>query len=228
MAEFDSLAANYRRLLERTSWMSGADPDYFLRQRLRWASGWERPAGAVVDLGCGVGMAARAFEEFFPGVELIGVDPSRESIDVARRQSTRMRFACVDGDRLPLDAGAAGVVHASGVLHHVEPGRRAGLLAEARRVLAPGGLLVIFENSPAHPVMRLAMRINPIDAQAWPVWPGPLRQVLDGAGFEVESVRWHFSVPGRSAVGRRIDRLLAGVPLGAQYSVVARPRNPCP
>lgn len=103
------------------------------------------PTGStVVEIGIGTGgllaeLAARADR-------VIGVDHSPAMLDESRRRLAETGVSGIDlrlGEmtHLPLPDAAAGCVVANMVLHHAaEP---AVVLAEIRRVLAPGGLLVI-------------------------------------------------------------------------------------
>ena len=52
------------------------------------------------------------------------------------------------------------------VYHHVEPGDRAPLTAEIRRVLKPGGMLAIIEHNPLNPVTRAVVKRIPLDRDA--------------------------------------------------------------
>jgi ubiquinone/menaquinone biosynthesis C-methylase UbiE len=100
----------------------------------------------VVDVGCGPGPFLREAAE--RGATAVGVDPSAQMRRLAlRRIPARLRPAVtvVDGtaEHLPLDDGAATVAWAVASFHHwADPD--AGL-AEVRRVLEPGGRLLIAE-----------------------------------------------------------------------------------
>lgn len=100
----------------------------------------------VVDVGCGPGAAVR--EAVRHGAAATGVDPSPESLAVARWMSARGhadKATWLEGraEDLPLPDGCATVVWAVSSAHHWAD-RSAGF-AEARRVLRPGGRLLIAE-----------------------------------------------------------------------------------
>lgn len=102
------------------------------------------PGDRVVDVGCGPGTAAR--EAARRGAEVIGVEPAQTLRRLAERlgsEGGRVRW--VDGlaERLPLPDASASVLWSVRSVHHW-PDLEGGL-AEARRVLAPGGRLALVE-----------------------------------------------------------------------------------
>ncbi|HSJ45354.1 MAG TPA: class I SAM-dependent methyltransferase [Euzebyales bacterium] len=99
---------------------------------------------AVVDVGCGVGAAVRRAAA--AGADATGVDPSPAMVDIARRRSRGrpgVSFVVGDAADLPLPDDSASIAWTIASFHHW-PDRRAGLV-EIRRVLRPGGCLLIGE-----------------------------------------------------------------------------------
>jgi len=90
----------------------------------------------VLDLGCGVGSSVDYFRARDPNVEWVGIDVpgSPESRD---RTRTDVRFETFDGVSLPFPDASFELVYCKQVLEHVR--QPAPLLADVRRVLAPGG-----------------------------------------------------------------------------------------
>jgi ubiquinone/menaquinone biosynthesis C-methylase UbiE len=96
-----------------------------------------------LDLGCGTGeysvVAARA------GMRVTGLDVAFRWLVVARRRAalaaTAVRFICGNAERLPFPQGAFSRVVSLGLLEHCR--RPSDVLAEVRRVLKPGGIVVI-------------------------------------------------------------------------------------
>jgi ubiquinone/menaquinone biosynthesis C-methylase UbiE len=100
----------------------------------------ELPHGAaVVDVGCGAGRAVGELAE--RGVRAIGVDVSEQMIVAARHRWPDADFRLGDACDLPLDDGEVAGYRAEKVFHDIADAAKA--LGEARRVLAPGGRIVL-------------------------------------------------------------------------------------
>ena len=109
----------------------------------------DAPLGRLIDIGTGTG---RMIELFAPGAtHALGIDKSSEMLRLARAKLGEQGLANAelrqaDLYALPLGDGAADVA----ILHHVlhfaqQPG---AAIAEAARVLAPGGRLLIADFAP--------------------------------------------------------------------------------
>ncbi len=105
------------------------------------------PTAVVGDLGCGSGRIAAALAPFVSSV--IAVDASSEMLSVARERLTGFSNVHLhEGslEALPIESGTLDLALVVHVLHHVpEP---ALALAEAARVLKPGGRLVVADVLP--------------------------------------------------------------------------------
>jgi 2-polyprenyl-6-hydroxyphenyl methylase/3-demethylubiquinone-9 3-methyltransferase len=97
-----------------------------------------RGAVRVLDVGCGGGFLSNALAE--TGHQVTGVDASETSLVVAaRHDSTRtVRYVLADARRLPFPDESFDVVCAMDFLEHID--EPAAAIAEAARVLAPGGI----------------------------------------------------------------------------------------
>jgi ubiquinone/menaquinone biosynthesis C-methylase UbiE/DNA-binding transcriptional ArsR family regulator len=109
----------------------------------------ERPFRALLDLGTGTG---RILEMFGPHVDRgLGIDLSLDMLQLARARIERagLRHCSVrQGDiydlALPKDSFDVAIIHQ--VLHFLDDGARA--IAEAARVLKPGGRLLVVDFAP--------------------------------------------------------------------------------
>lgn len=120
--------------------------------RLRFLRAALAPGRRVLDLGCGGGEFTAAAVN--AGASAVGAEVAEAALAIARRRHPGLEFVRVEADAaLPFGDGAFELVWASEVIEHVAD---TGLwLAEVRRVLAPGGRLLV--TTPAHGRLRLAL-----------------------------------------------------------------------
>jgi SAM-dependent methyltransferase len=153
----------------------------FLRQR-RLAHVAPYLEGPVLDIGCGDCAAAPLVNGAYLGIDL-DPDPLTESKQVAERIQAV-------ADALPFEDHSFNTVLAMAVLEHVP--NPVACLAEARRVLRPGGKLVLTTPTPLgdriHHTLANA-RItskHAADEHQSVMGPAELTAVVEEAGFEVE------------------------------------------
>ncbi len=107
------------------------------------------PAGArVLDLCCGTGGATRFIAERVRGTgRVIAVDLSAGQVWRAARKSGMgdVRFAVMDATRTGFSNAAFECVVIPHALHEMQRAERLAVLAEAARLLAPGGTLAVQE-----------------------------------------------------------------------------------
>jgi ubiquinone/menaquinone biosynthesis C-methylase UbiE len=114
-------------------------------------------AGAVVDVGCGTGTLAIALAA--DGVEVIGVDGDADVVALAHAKpgADAVQWRKGLATALPLPGASADRVVMSLLLHHLDAAGKRTALAEALRVLRPGGRLHVADwGRPRDPVMRAA------------------------------------------------------------------------
>jgi SAM-dependent methyltransferase len=104
-----------------------------------------RPGALILDAGCGHGRHAVPLAA--AGYRVIGLDASRTLVAAARRAvrgARRPRFVCGSYARLPFEPGSLDAVMCLGTaLGYMGEGADRAALREFRRVLAPGGRLLI-------------------------------------------------------------------------------------
>ncbi|MFY9489061.1 MAG: class I SAM-dependent methyltransferase [Solirubrobacterales bacterium] len=125
-------------------------PDPWLAARAReFAAG----AGSVLDLGCGDGVYLPELAQ--PGVQLHAADRSAVALERAARRQPGAELHTVDADeRFALDDNSVSAIWCCDTLEHVVDTQT--FLSEARRVLLPGGRLLVI--TPDHP-LRLRLRL---------------------------------------------------------------------
>lgn len=175
----DSYADQVRDLLDQTPYERAA---LALFADLVRATG----GGPVADLGCGPGRIAAHLREL--GLDTLGIDLSPAMIAIARRDHPSLRFEVGSMTDLDLaDASMAGLV-AWYSLIHIPDDEISSVLTHFRRVLRPGGPLLLgfhvgdesqlkTQGYGGHPMKVHVHRRRPDRVAAW----------LNDAGFTVEA-----------------------------------------
>ena len=113
----------------------------------------------VLDVGCGTGTLTIAAAEVLPEARVVGLDGDRKVLDLARRKAGSERVEWVEGlaDELPFADGDVDALVTTLVFHHLPLSIKKAALTEFRRVLRPGGRLVVADwGKPQDPVMSVA------------------------------------------------------------------------
>lgn len=183
------------------------------------------PDGAwLLEVGCGTGVLTRVLARLPNVASVVGVDSAPALIARARDLASdlsRVEYREADGRELPFEDGTFDVVVYDSTLCHVPMPERA--LAEAFRVLRPGGRLAAFDGDYATATVGLgdqdplqscvvAMMANSVNDR-WLVRRLP--SLVRDAGFEIESFRGHSFIDRGdggymlTVVQRGVDILLA-------------------
>lgn len=195
MTDYDDFAADYAAENE-TSLLN----NYYERPAMLELAG-DVAGRRILDVGCGAGLLSAALRD--RGAHVAGFDSSAAMVDLARRRlgdDADLRVADL-GKPLPYKDSSFDDVVASLVLHYLRDWTEP--LAELRRVLKPGGRLILSVNHPfAYPLSEGAAKYFPI--VEWPLevdlggksatlltWHRPLHAIVDAfaeAGFRVSTI----------------------------------------
>ena len=118
---------------------AGPPPSYYARLR---EAGIGLPGQRLLDLGTGTGMLARTFAK--AGARVSGIDVSPGQVDVAIQaaagEGLSIDFRVAAAESTPFPPRSFDAITANQCWHFVDSARA---LAEARRVIVPGGLLAV-------------------------------------------------------------------------------------
>ena len=112
------------------------------------------PVGCVLDVGCGAGVSTRAIAGF-AGMT-VGVEPVAAMLPFAPAIAPGAYFVAGAAEQLPFGAGRFDLLTAAGSLNYVD---LEAFWEEARRVLRPGGHLLVYD-------FKTARRFGDLDGGA--------------------------------------------------------------
>jgi ubiquinone/menaquinone biosynthesis C-methylase UbiE len=223
-AEFDRFADEYEQLHAANIRASGETPAFFAKYKVDDVAATMRTLGRVpariLDFGGGVGNSLGFMLESFPDSDIVLLDPSSRSLDIARgRYPSRASFMQFDGKTIPFPDGSFDLAFAACVFHHIPADQHVSMLRELARVLAPGGSLFIFEHNPWNPLTVRAVKECPFDDNAVLINAREIRRRICVAGFTTGRIAYRLFFPRFLRGLRPIERYLSRLPLGAQYYV---------
>lgn len=171
------------------------------RRLLRWCEGL--PASArIIDIGCGDGFHLEILKDFGPKTwQLEGVDADERAVAMARRKGLTIHHGLLEHLTLPQETYDL-AISLQTIEHLASP---AQLLADVRKLLRPGGRLVIVTDNTDSLDFRLFKQRHwggyhfP---RHWNLFnPHTLHKLAEKTGFEVEKlttqvspVNWTYSV----------------------------------
>jgi ubiquinone/menaquinone biosynthesis C-methylase UbiE len=151
-------------------------------------------AGAtnLLDVGCGTGLLLAKARSRQPELELHGIDLTRQMLARARRRlGSAADLRRGSADALPYADDHADIVVSTSMLHCVS-GPHAPVIREWRRVLRPGGTLVITDWNPEHVGTRTnTLLLRALGQRNALHPPSGVRALLTEAGFAVTSLDVH-------------------------------------
>ena len=223
-AEFDQFARRYEETLARPCALSGESPAFYAEQRMRWCLRRLRPwlpLDTALDFGCGTGGSLRLLFEILGCKNVIGIDPSVESLQVARERcadlpvhlSTTPEFA---------PRGDIPIAFCNGVFHHIAPADQLRAVEYVYACLSHNGIFAFWENNPWNPVVLYSMSLNEFDRDARTLSPMQSVRLLRQGGFYIEFLDFCSFFPHFAKRLRVLEPWLKWLPLGAQYLVLAR------
>ena len=205
--QFDSWAESYDRLV-LNRFMFGPSHRAFIEELLHWRKRGGPDRFDVLDVGCGTGgLAAMLIESRLAG-RVAGLDYAEQMCRVARGKAAGYAkdgsavFVRGDSEHLGFGAGSFDVVTCSNSFHHYP--HQAAVLAEMRRVLRPGGQIMIIDGFRDNVVGWLVFDVfvRAVEGEVHHVTWSAMRRMFGDAGLvDVRQRKLNFWMPLLLTVG---------------------------
>jgi ubiquinone/menaquinone biosynthesis C-methylase UbiE len=147
--------------------------------------------GRILEIGVGSGLNLPLYTD--PAREVLGLEPHPKLLEMASRKSHRTPVKLIEGsaEAIPLETGSVDTVVTTWTLCTVPDVNTA--LAEMRRVLKPGGRLLLVEHglAPEEKVRKWQHRLTPV----WKRMAGgchldrPIADLVQSAGFHLDHLQ---------------------------------------
>ena len=143
------------------------------------------PGADVLELGSGPGLTTDVLRERTARLTAVELDPRLAASLQERMKNTNVEVVETDATAMPFPDGSFSAVLSFTMLHHVPSATlQDQLLAEAWRVLRPGGVFAGTDTAPG-----VLLRLAHIGDTMVPVDPATLSHRLKTAGFDELKVR---------------------------------------
>ncbi len=142
----------------------------------------------ILDIGCGTGTLAIMAKRAYPGAEVVGLDGDATILAEAHRSAdksaTDVDFVRGMAYAPPYVDGSFDVVLSRLVFHHLASDDKVRTLQETRRILRPGGKLLVADlGKPGNPLMyAISMVMRQLEEAAEGI-QGRLPAMIEDAGF---------------------------------------------
>ena len=180
-ASYDTVAEEYARRIYDELQYKPLD-----RQLLDRLAAGVPQGGTICDMGCGPGQIARYLHEH--GAQVIGVDLSSQMIARARQLNPGLEFRQGNMLALEVEDGAWAGIAAFYSIIHIPRDEVVTALHELKRVLQPGGLLLVAFHLGTEVVHLDEWWEQPVSADFVHFLAPEMQAYLQSAGFLIEDL----------------------------------------
>jgi ubiquinone/menaquinone biosynthesis C-methylase UbiE len=225
-AEFDQFANDYYNQLQTSIKISGEDPEFYAEYKVqdtfRLCAKLQFAPKTILDFGSGIGNSIPWFRKYFPHANIICSDISAKSIEVSQKRFPgNEEYVKIADQKIALPNESVDVVFTTCVFHHIPSIEHELWISELRRVLKPGGLLIVFEHNPKNPITISVVKHCPFDANAVLLSASQMKVLLQKAGFPNSKISYRIFFPKFLSFFRFLEQYFTSIPLGAQYFIYA-------
>jgi ubiquinone/menaquinone biosynthesis C-methylase UbiE len=164
----------------------------------------------LIDVACGTGRTLHQLWRTHPELRLWGVDLSPAYVRIARKRLAHLdevALAVENGEALPFADATFDIATSVYLFHELPRNARRNVIAELRRVVRPGGLVVLEDSAQLAESAEIASALREFPREFHEPFyadylSDDLAVMLEAAGFAVESVEPH--LVAKVVVARRL------------------------
>lgn len=162
------------------------------------------PFRRALDVGCGAGLSTRALDGF--AAHAVGLEPAEAMLQWHAAVAPHADFLVGRAEALPVAHASVDLISAAGALNYTDLRQ---FFPEARRVLAPGGILLVYDFSPGRSFREDARLDDWFESfrTRYP-WPPNEARVLNPEILDTLDGDWHV---------RRADAFEIGIELMPEF-----------
>lgn len=216
--DFDRYADDYEGLLQNQLAFFSKDRGYFSEYKVQLvADVVDAAPSSILDFGCGIGLSLPYLAKYFPDADVYATDLSEKSLLHVGQKHPRVKVV----NDSELDDYEFDMIFIAGVIHHVQPQERQGLMNRLGSLLGSNGKVFIFEHNPLNPVTRRMVSTCPFDSDAVLLGLSEMKRLVRGSSeFEVAGEGYCLFFPESLRALSSFEKWLRWLPMGGQYFVV--------
>lgn len=220
---FDDYVQSYKKEVQDSIDFIGQDVDFFIHIKADLIIELAKKYFGnldnikVLDIGSGIGLTDQFLTSEIKN--LYGIDVSAGAVENAKKRNPNVIYTNYGGERLPFDDNYFDMAFAINVMHHMIPDQWEHFVKEMKRVVKTGGIMAVFEHNPLNPLTRLAVKRCEFDKDAVLLTNGKLKNLFESSGIKIFNSSFIIFFPFKSGFFRKAEKILSGLPVGAQHFV---------
>lgn len=221
--DFDDFSNNYIEIVDSVNkCLFGETSDYFSEYKIKVLRRiLAINSDCILDFGCGIGSSIKYLNKYFQGSEIIGVDVSNNSLEMARK-FYKNQFFIFNNGFVEDNQSKFDVIFVSCVFHHINSEEHNSVLLALYKMLSKDGIIVMFEHNKLNPLTRYSVSKCEFDRDAILLGVNYSKKIFKQARFTNVKTRYCTFFPKILSMLRPLEKLLGWCFFGGQYYLVAK------
>jgi len=215
MSEFDKIAKDYEKLMEKQHKIFG-DIDYYAEYKVKLSKKLvNRDKIKILEYGAGIGRNIPFFKRYFPKSDIFIFDISKKSLKIAAEKFSFVKV--IYEDELFSYRNFFDFIFVAGVYHHVPKHLRIKVSKNIKELLKNNGIVGIFEHNPFNPITQHLVKTCEIDKDAELLRMNEIIVMFSNLNLKLIKKGYSLFFPPRLKFLNFLEYILRFIPLGGQY-----------